>query len=240
MVRFEKPRVFLLKSSWTSSTAVELFSWTKLQLSWASSAAAELCSWAELQLSLAFSTTVDLSQLQLNFNFNCEPLWPYTSWTCLRAVELGFSLLNSRSRPVGQLNWSLTPLTSNQQSASQTNKQVARVVRGGSTSLVNPVTLQVNLPVSLTVRLADSLPDMPGTVQPVLDRVLAQTASFEAPPIYTHSYLSPHIREHDLNSISNLRNTSHSLSHISCLSHFKSLERNLWVSLRAVVFVLHL
>jgi hypothetical protein len=57
--------------------AVELFSWTKLQLSW------------------AFSTTVELSQLQLNFNFKCEPLWPYTSWTCLRAVELGFSLLNS-------------------------------------------------------------------------------------------------------------------------------------------------
>jgi hypothetical protein len=26
VVRFEKPRVFLLKSSWTSSTAAELFS----------------------------------------------------------------------------------------------------------------------------------------------------------------------------------------------------------------------
>jgi hypothetical protein len=83
VVRFEKPRVFLLKSSWTSSTVVELFSWTKLQLSWASSAVAELYSWAELQLSWPFSTTVELSQLQLNFNFNCAPLWPYTSWTCL-------------------------------------------------------------------------------------------------------------------------------------------------------------
>jgi hypothetical protein len=43
-------------------------------------------------------------------------------------------------------------------------------------------------------------------------------------------------QEHDLDSISNLRNTSHSLSHTSCLSHFKSLERNLWVSLRAAVW----
>jgi hypothetical protein len=44
--------------------AAELFSWTKLQMSWASSAAAKLFSWAEL-----FSW-VELSQLQLNFNFN--------------------------------------------------------------------------------------------------------------------------------------------------------------------------
>jgi hypothetical protein len=126
MVRFEKLRVFLMKSSWTSSVAVELFSWTKLQLSWASSAElsffswVELFSWTKLQLSWAssaavelfqlswtsaelnffncswaFSTIVELSQLQLNFNFNCEPLWQYTSWTCLRAVEQGFSLLNS-------------------------------------------------------------------------------------------------------------------------------------------------
>jgi hypothetical protein len=40
MVRFEKPRVFLLKSSWTSSTIAELnFSWVELlqlQLSWTS------------------------------------------------------------------------------------------------------------------------------------------------------------------------------------------------------------
>jgi hypothetical protein len=46
--------------------------------------------------------------------------------------------------------------------------------------------------------------------------------------------------EHDSNSISNRRNTSHSLSHVSCLSHFKTLERNLWVNLRAAIFVLHL
>jgi hypothetical protein len=58
-------------------------------------------SWVELlQLQLSFSADLDfswveLSQLQLNFNFGCGPLWPYTSWTCLRAVELGFSLLNS-------------------------------------------------------------------------------------------------------------------------------------------------
>jgi len=132
VVRVEKPRVFLLKSSWTSSTAAELSSWTWLQLSWASSAAAELFSWAELQLSWAFSTSAEL-------NFSCEPLWPYTSWTCLRAVELGFSLLNSLVKtswtgPEGQFSWSLTPLTSVLQSASQTGKQVARAVRGGSTA----------------------------------------------------------------------------------------------------------
>jgi hypothetical protein len=168
----------------------------------------------------------------------------------------------------GQSNWSLTPLTSDQQPVSQTGQQVDRVVRGGSTApssravqpvLVNLTSLRSSLPVrladrltglpkrfnrfskevqpvlvnltilrsSLPVRLADSLPGLPGAVQPVLDRVLAQTASFEAPSIYTDSYLSPHSREHDLNSISNLRNTSHSLSHISYLSHFKSLERNL-------------
>ena len=65
------------------------------------------------------------------------------------------------------------------------------------------------------------------------------TASFGAPPIYTHSYLSP-TQEHTLNSISNLRNTSHHLSHISCLSHFKSSESTPWVRLRAACFVLHL
>jgi hypothetical protein len=100
---------------------------------------------------------------------------------------------------------------------------------------------------SLPVRLADRLTVRLGAVQPppravqlVLPGKISPTASFGARPIYTHSYLSPHIREHDPNSISNLRNTSHSLSHISCLSHFKSLERNLWVSLRAAIFVLHL
>jgi hypothetical protein len=52
--------------------------------------------------------------------------------------------------------------------------------------------------------------------------------------ILTSTYLPT--QEHTPNSISNLRNTSHSLSHISCLSHFKSLERILWVRLRAVGF----
>jgi hypothetical protein len=45
-------------------------------------------------------------------------------------------------------------------------------------------------------------------------------------PLYTPPTLFP-IVEHAQNSIYNLRNTSHSLSHTSCLSHFKSLERNL-------------
>jgi hypothetical protein len=63
MVRFEKSRVFLLKSSWTSSTVSELFSWAELQLSWASSAAAELnFSWVEL-LQLQLSWTL----AELNF-----------------------------------------------------------------------------------------------------------------------------------------------------------------------------
>jgi hypothetical protein len=72
------------------------------------------------------------------------------------------------------LNWSLTPLTSDLQFASQTGRQVARDVRGGSAGLVNLVRLQV----SLTVRLADILPDLPGAVQPVFSGVLGQTASF--------------------------------------------------------------
>ena len=45
--------------------------------------------------------------------------------------------------------------------------------------LVNLTSLQVSLPVSLTVRLADSLPDLPGAVQPVSDRKICPTASFE-------------------------------------------------------------
>jgi hypothetical protein len=166
MVRFEKPRVFLLKSSWTSSTAAEFFSWAELQLSWASSAAVEL-------------------------NFSCECLWPYTNWTCLRAVELGFSLLNSLVKtswtgPEGQFSWSLTPLTSDQQSTSQTGKQVARAVRGGSTGLVNP-----GQPAGQSANQSDSLTSRQsawparggstalGAVQPVSDRKICPTASFE-------------------------------------------------------------
>ena len=46
------------------------------------------------------------------------------------------------------------------------------------------------------------------------------------PHLYIYSLLplSP-TGEHDLDSISNMRDTSHSLSHTSCLSHFKSLEK---------------
>jgi hypothetical protein len=69
------------------------------------------------------------------------------------------------------LNWSLTPLTSNQQSASQTSEQVDKVVRGGSTGLVNLARLRSSLP----VRLADRLTGLPKRfnrfskeVQPVL------------------------------------------------------------------------
>jgi hypothetical protein len=129
MVRFEKPRVFLLKSSWTSSTAAELFSWAELQMSCAYSAPAELFSWAELQLSWAFSTPA----VNLFDHTPDELASGQLSWG---------SLLNSLVKtgwtgPEGQFSWSLTPLTSDQQSASQTGKQVARGVRGGSTGLVN-------------------------------------------------------------------------------------------------------
>jgi hypothetical protein len=128
---------------WKAKISLTFYGW-----SWLGLRNLECSCWKAdelLQLQLSFSAElnfswVELSQLQLNFNFSCEPLWPYTSWTCLRAVELGFSLLNSLVKttwtgPKGQFNWSLTPLTSDQQSASQTGKQVARGVRGGSTAL---------------------------------------------------------------------------------------------------------
>jgi hypothetical protein len=47
------------------------------------------------------------------------------------------------------------------------------------------------------------------------------------PHLYILTPTSLPTQEHDPNSISNLKNTSHDLSHISFLSHFKSLERNL-------------
>jgi hypothetical protein len=54
---------------------------------------------------------------------------------------------------------------------------------------------------------------------------------------YTYSLLPlSSTQEHAQNSIPNMRNTHHSLTHISCLSHFKSLERNLWVRFRVVGF----
>ena len=70
MVRFEKPRVFLLKSSWTSSTAAELSSWLdfswvellQLQLSWTSAELSFLnFSWTQLQL----WTSLTIHQLNL-------------------------------------------------------------------------------------------------------------------------------------------------------------------------------
>jgi hypothetical protein len=99
MVRFEKPRVFLLKSSWTCSAAAELFSWAGLQLSWAPLAAAELdFSWAELlQLQLSFSAELNFSwaelfQLQLSSSAELSFFsysWAFQlSWT---SAELSFS-----------------------------------------------------------------------------------------------------------------------------------------------------
>jgi hypothetical protein len=93
MVRFEKLRVFLLKSSWTSSAAVELFSWTKLQLSWASSA--ELSFSAELNFSW-----VELLQLQLSF-FSWAEL--QLSWT---SAELNFSWVELLQLQLSFFNYS--------------------------------------------------------------------------------------------------------------------------------------
>ena len=76
-------------------------------------------------------------------------------------------------------------------------------------------------------------------VQPVFGQKSQQRLVLE-PHLYILTPTSLPTEEHAQNFIPNLRNTSHSLSHTSCLSHFKSLERNLWVRLRAVVFLLHL
>jgi hypothetical protein len=65
VVRFEKPRVFLLKSSWTSSTAAELnFSWVELlqlQLSFSAELSFLNSSWTQLQL----WTSLTIHQLNL-------------------------------------------------------------------------------------------------------------------------------------------------------------------------------
>jgi hypothetical protein len=56
------------------------------------------------------------------------------------------------------------------------------------------------------------------------------------PHLYILTPTSLPTQEDTQNFIPNLRNTSHSLSHTSCLSHFKSLERNLWVRLKSCDF----
>jgi hypothetical protein len=80
----------------------------------------------------------------------------------------------------------LTPLTSNQKSASQTGKQVARGVRGGSTALGGGSTGLVNLGQTagqsasqFDSQTGSSLSDLPVAVQPVLGRKICPMASFE-------------------------------------------------------------
>jgi hypothetical protein len=146
-IRFEKPRVFLLKSSWTSSTAVELFSWTELLLSWAFSTTVELFSWAELQLSRVFSTIVELfswtelSQLQLSF-LN-------SSWTQLQLWS---------SLTIHQLN-----LSSSSWAGVFSPKLSGQDQRGSSAGLWPLWPLTSSLP----VRLANRSPEVLGAVQPV-------------------------------------------------------------------------
>jgi hypothetical protein len=76
VVRIEKQRVFLLKSSWAFLAELNFFSWVEVfQLSW------------NFSPELSFFSSVEL-QLQL---WNS---WVKTSWTCLRASWTGDSLLN--------------------------------------------------------------------------------------------------------------------------------------------------
>jgi hypothetical protein len=184
------------KLSWTSAELSFFSSIELLQMSWTST---ELnffnCSWA-------FSVVIDLSQLQLNFNFNCEPLWPYTSWTCLRASWTG--VFSPKLSGQDQLNWSpegfnryLTPLARLRSSLpvrlADRLTDLSGVVQPPRE--VQPVLVNLTrLCSSLPVRLADRLIVRPGAIQPVLPRKINPTASFEVPPIYTHSYLSPHKR----------------------------------------------
>jgi hypothetical protein len=65
-----------------------------------------------------------------------------------------------------------------------------------------------------------------GPVQPVFGQKSKKRLVLE-PHLYILTPTSLPTVEHDFDSIPNLRNTSHSLSHTSYLSHFKSLERNL-------------
>jgi hypothetical protein len=95
IVRIEKLRVFLLKSSWAFSTAVELHFNCIFSRSWAFSTTVELhlnCSWTSPQLQLNFtstvsSATVELFQLQLNFTSTVVELHLNCSWTSLQPVS---------------------------------------------------------------------------------------------------------------------------------------------------------
>ena len=63
-----------------------------------------------------------------------------------------------------------------------------------------------------------------GPVQPVFGQKSQKRLVLE-PHLYILTPTSLPTEEHAQNFIPNLRNTSHSLSHTSCLSHFKSLEK---------------
>jgi hypothetical protein len=101
VLRIEKRRVFLLKSSWTFLAKLSLFNWVELlQLSWASLAELNFLSWVELlQLSWAFSA-------ELNF-FSWVELFQL-SWPS--SAELSFSpeLNFFRWVKLFQLSWTST------------------------------------------------------------------------------------------------------------------------------------
>jgi hypothetical protein len=174
-----------LQLSWASSAAIELF-----QLSWTSSTTVELfqlqlsflnSSWTLTStVNLSDHTPVELAFGQLNWGFlswtlwsrpvelvfrgsstGLWPLWPLTNSLPVRLANRSTESWGAVQPPPGRFNRFGQLGQTAHQSASQTGEQVDRVVRGGSTGLVNLARLHSSLPVRLTVRSAKE-------VQPVL------------------------------------------------------------------------
>jgi hypothetical protein len=141
---FWKPKITLTFFGWPwlGLRNLECSCWKavgllQLQLSFP----AELAfSWVELlQLQLSFSAELDFSWVELSTPAELQlQLWtsltihqlnlPPGSWAGVFSPKL--SGLDHLNWSWGQFNWSLTPLTSDLQSVSQTSSQVTRVVRG--------------------------------------------------------------------------------------------------------------
>jgi hypothetical protein len=245
---------------WLGLRNLECSCWTAAELNF---------SWAELlQLQLSFSAElnfswVELSQLQLNFNFNWGPgrfnrgpgqvqpgsreVQPvcressagFFSRTSL--VKTGWTGPRGGSTGV-RVNWPVWP--PDWQTDSQSDTHAVEPALGAVQPVSGPV-FAVGPAVCQSDRQTDCQPapggwtgPRGGSTGPPQPKSVQQLVL--KPHLYILTPTSLHTQEHDPNSISNLKNTSHSLSHISCLSHFKSLERNLWVCLRSAIFVLHL
>jgi hypothetical protein len=211
IVRIEKLRVFLLKSSWAFLTAVEL------HFNYIFS-----CSWA-------FSTTVELhfNRGPERFNRGLGKVQPgffprtslvKTSWTDPRGGSTGVRVTWLVWPPVWQIDC-------------QSDHQAVELALGEVQPVLGPVFVVwpdcQSAPGGWTgPRGSSTGPPQPKSAERLVLK----------PHLYILTPTSLPTQEHDPNSISNLRNTSHSLSHVSCLSHFKSLERNLWVRLKSYGF----